>query len=139
MKIWKLAALGLGLVAVSIAAPASAGQTYTPTPWCTRYGDGSGVCYGSPRAFRIASGSGDYALFAINPMPPSTTIRLSFYASYGNTYVSCTRSVLDNDVFGRSMVDRWLALAPDTSFEMDWDSSGKCTYFSTGLNSYYLP
>lgn len=134
MKKSNIAVLSFGLL-VALVAPASAGQSSSPPAYCVRNSDGSGYCTGTFRGFRNATGS-SYAQFTAYP-----TTLLSFYGRYGTTSVSCYRSVSSStDEIGSGMIQRWPMGAPaDTYFEIDWDSSGKCTYFFSGTHSNYLP
>lgn len=134
MKHLKAAGLGLGLLIVGLATPASAGQASGAPASCYKYSDGSGYCSGTFRGFRNAVGS-SYAQFLAYP-----TTLLAFYGRYGTTSYSCYRGVSSGDDIGVHMVERWpMAAAPDTYFEIDWDSGGTCNYFVTGTRSDYLP
>lgn len=120
----------LSVAVLGGASLAYAGST-SESAYCYKNTDGSGSCYGNFLGFRNHAGSGTYAYFYKNDGGSKY-----FYGAYTNTststttYVSCTPDAATAALWTK-------ALAHEGYFNIQWNTSGTCTYLSLYNGSQY--
>ncbi len=114
------------LGALLFALPANAGAKYESAA-CVRNLDGSGSCHGTLRGFRNSTDPNAYVNFAYysNQTP-------GFNAEWAGQASVCTV------VAGSKLEQIWpVAMANSGYFNINWNSSGQCTYLVIDSGSAY--
>ena len=120
----------LSMAVLGGAGVAFAGST-TESSYCYKNTDGSGYCYGTLLGFRNNASSSTYARFYKN-----TSATRSFYAIYtpaGATAAqgySCTPDATVSTLWDKAIRARGY-------FNIQWNSSGSCTYLYLANGSQY--
>jgi len=115
MKIRKIAALGLVVVALPLLTSGSRAGLVTILDSCTKNANGSGQCFGTFRDFRNSPGTTNFIQFN-----QSDDGSKAFLASWNGVQMSCTPNA--------SVLAEWPLVSTFTGYiNISWNTSGVCT------------
>jgi hypothetical protein len=111
-----------------------AGLSYTQQDYCYKGSDGSGLCYGTLRDFRVDADPSAYASFSA----PSCFFFCSgptFSAYVKNTYYMCKFPSVTAPLPTFSLKDA--VMTRDALFLIRWDAQGNCSELELSNSSQY--
>src|SRR5262249_52581037 len=109
------------------AAPGHAGYVSPDSAYCSKSGDGTGMCYGTIRGFKHSVNAGDYAVFWLHYLGG-----VQFSASFNGVFYGC---VMPSTVPSANVA--LFATQTNGSFMVRWNASGVCTYADAYAGSLY--
>jgi hypothetical protein len=123
--------LGAAVAMTAMAVTGHAGEAQYNFAWCSKNPDGSGNCGGSLYAFRHTANATDSAEFVV----PSSASTWYFIGNYNGAYYSC--SVPSSNTSLGAMAP--LVIATHGWFQLNWNSSGQCTWLTVESGSSTVP
>jgi hypothetical protein len=123
--------LGAAVAMTAMTVTGHAGEGQYNYAWCSKNADGSGNCGGSLYGFRHTPNATDYAEFVVQ----SSATTWYFNGSYNGANYSC--SVPSTNPSLGAMAP--LAIANHGWFNLNWNSSGQCTWLTVESGSSSVP